>query len=58
MSNGALKKQDIYTKDEACKLVIPRLPRGKYQLDVSDSGEVKISAMSNRWLQREDVEQL
>lgn len=55
---NATKKQDIYTRDEICQLVIPKLQRGKFQLDVADNGEMKISAVSNRWLQREDVEQL
>jgi hypothetical protein len=55
---NATKKQDIYTRDEVAQIIIPRLTRGKYQIDVSDNGEMKVSTISNRWLQREDVEQI
>ena len=56
MTIGA-KKQDSFTVDEVIEKILPKLEKGKYQLDVGPDGTVKVSIVSNRWIQREDLEQ-
>lgn len=56
MSIGA-KKQDSFTKDEVVEKILPKLEKGKYQLDIGPDNMVKVSTVSNRWIQREDLEQ-
>lgn len=48
------KKQDVYTKEEM-QAIIPKLNKGRYQLDVGDNDDCKISFITNRWVQREDI---
>jgi hypothetical protein len=56
MSKIGIMKQDFFSKDEVAELIkSARFEKGKYELDVSDSGEIKISLIKKRWIQREDI---
>jgi hypothetical protein len=52
----AIAKQDIYSLSEAAKIISEgKLPKGKYELDISDDGKIKVSKVGKRWIQKEDL---
>lgn len=51
------KRQDEYTQAEFAELVATKgVGKGCYQLDVGHDGSVKMSAISKRWIQKEDFQ--
>lgn len=49
-------QQDIFTIQEFSELIVSKgLEKGRYEIDVSDSGEIKMSIIKKRWIQREDL---
>jgi hypothetical protein len=54
--NATAKSQDVFTREQIATDVLPKLEKGKYQLDVDANGQAKISQIKNRWIQREDLE--
>ena len=52
---GPAKKQDSYTVEQVAKDILPKLSRGSYRLDVGESNDIKVSSVTSRWVQKEEV---
>lgn len=51
-------RQDEFTQEALCDILryFP-LDKGRYELDISDNGMIKLSRISKRWIQEADCRQ-
>jgi len=50
-------RQDRFNRADVSKMILNEdvMDQGKYELDIGSGGDVKVSRMKRRWIQREDV---
>ena len=50
-------RQDRFNRADVSKMILNEdvMDQGKYDLDIGSGGDVKVSRMKRRWIQREDV---